>query len=169
MSYAFMDHAKWMEDNIAASKRIKMTAQDKKRLAQSRGWYAAPDKLNGFQRRAVTLLGIVGNGIYNAPINWETAYWGHKCLIVSWGRELSTWDFCGLTQAVFLAHDAAIRFSVSAHTFRELQISLHEREPQEGGVPPSCNGHPTLEQAHGRHRLVFGPDHHIHWRPEESA
>lgn len=167
MSYDTMDHDGWLEENIAAARSLGQSAADKKRAAEGRGWFAAPDKLNDFQRRAFTILGIVGGGIYNAPIEWESVRWSHpRMLVLNWRNSMSTWDFSELTTAVLLAHDAAIRLSISPK-MRWLEIMMHEREPHVEGMRLSL-GHPTLEQAVARHRARFPSHHHVHYRPTQE-
>lgn len=56
MSYVNMDHAGWVESQVAAMKRYKMTKRDREAAAEHKGWHAAPDKLNEFQRRSFSIL-----------------------------------------------------------------------------------------------------------------
>lgn len=160
MSYDVMDHAGWVERNIAAVKSGRMSPTDRRRLADHRGWWAAPDKLNPFQCRVMTILGVVGNGIYNAPIEWESVSWAPRSIFVNWNGNLSTVDFRGLTDAVLLAHDAGVRMSIAPH-MRWLHLGFHERERQIDGMHMS-QGHPSLEQSVERHRKRFPSGHHIH-------
>jgi hypothetical protein len=165
MSYDTMDHAGWVERNIEAAQRGRMSATDKRRKADGRGWYAAPQVLNPFQRRAFTMLGIAGGGIYNAPIEWESIVWRHpRMLWLLWRYDVATWDGSNLTSMVLLAHDAAIRLTI-APGMRFLRIGMHEREPHADGAPSYSRGHPTLEQAVARHRQRFPAQHHIHFAP----
>jgi hypothetical protein len=162
-----MDHADWVERQIAASKRGKASAADQRRAKEGKGWLAAPDKLNPFQRRAMTILGVVGGGIYNARIQWDTLRWANRCIILGWDGRLSTFDYRGLTDAVLMAHDAAIRFEVRPK-MRSLELILHERQPQREGMS-MFEGHPTLEQAVERHRTRFPISHHLHFSPESEV
>src|ERR1019366_4528177 len=111
MSYMNMDHADWVQRQIPyAKKSAKKPRRDKS--GRTLGWYAAPDMLTPFQRRAFDVLGIVGGGIYNAPVIWESVDWvGPEMIGLLWGVEhgLGTWDFDGLTRFVFLCHTARIR------------------------------------------------------------
>lgn len=167
MSYDTMDHAGWVERNIAAVRCGRMSAIDRRRRAQGRGWWAAPEKLNPFQCRVMTILGIVGGGIYNAPIEWESVHWASWFVFVNWSSSLSTVDYRGLTDAVLLAHDAGIRLEI-APAMRWLRLGFHDRERQtpEMGI---SQGHPSLETAIERHRKRFPTGHHIHlenWTPQ---
>lgn len=161
MSYARMDHAHWVQLQISASKRHKMTARDRKAAADHKGWFAAPDELNAFQRRAFDILGIVGGGIYNCPISWGTMTWNKRFVIAPWQGSLSTWDFRKLTSLVLLCHDARIRGDISPLGPRHLRISLHER------VADGCSSsrHPCLAEAVAMHREEIGEQHSIlYWR-----
>jgi hypothetical protein len=162
MSYDTMDHAGWVERNIAASKRGRIGAADRRRQSEGRGWFAAPDALNPFQCRAITILGVIGGGIYNAPIEWDSVCWHHpEMLRLNWRHSMSTFDFSELTVAVLLAHDAAIRLSITPK-MRWLEIVMHERRPRQPG-DGSCQGHPTVDEAVERHRRRFPIGHHIHF------
>lgn len=167
MSYDNMDHADWVERQIAASKRGKPSAADQRRAKEGKGWLAAPDKLNPFQRRAMTILGVVGGGIYNAPIQWDTLRWTDRCIILGWDGRLSTFDFRGLTDAVLMAHDAATRFEVRPK-MRCLELILHQRVPQTDGMSMFV-GHPTLDQAVERHRERFPISHPLRFFPAPEA
>jgi hypothetical protein len=89
MSYARMDHAAWVESNNAAANSL---------YAKRRAHKPAPEKLSPFQAKVMDICGMVGGGIYNAPINWEKVEWGISerwpMMIVPWrdGR-MSTFDF----------------------------------------------------------------------------
>lgn len=161
MSYDQMDHAGWVERNIDANKWLRTSPTDKRRAADGKGWLAAPDTLNPFQRRVFTIIGIVGGGIYNAPIEWDSVDWRHPgMLFVNWTTELSTVDYSNLTTAVLLCHDAAIRMSIKPN-MRWLKLGFQEREPWREGQHFS-QGHMSAEQALARHRGRFPEHHHIH-------
>lgn len=161
MSYDDMSHGGWVEAQLEAIRRrvTKLTKRDQLAKANRKGWHGAPERLNGFQHRAFDILGVVGGGIYNAPIVWDSVHWDDTFLCLSWGRSLATRDFQNLTDLVLLAHDAAIRVDISAG-MRNLQIGMHQRmRPPEGR---SNKGHPTIEDALASHRLRFPIDHPIH-------
>ena len=164
-SYINMDHAGWVEGQIAAMKPRATKSEKRKAEEEGIGWAAAPDRLNDFQRRAFNILGIVGGGIYNAPIAWRTVYWQSRAVIVSWDHSLSTWDHNELTTFVFLCHEARIRGGISPLAPRYLSISLHPRVA-EGGI---ANRHPSLDEAVAAWRERFPADHNIVYRPEEQA
>lgn len=162
MSYFNMDHARWVEAQIAASKP--MATKSEKRKAEDRnvGWAAAPDKLNDFQRRAIDILGIVGGGIYNAPIAWRSVHWDKRSLIVSWGNGLGTFDFMQLTRFVFLCHEARIRGYIGPLAPRYLEIAMHER----AAIGSISERHPSLDEALSEWREGFPADHSIVYRPQ---
>lgn len=168
MSYINMDHSGWVERNIAASKRQKQTARDKRNAAEHKGWFAAPDQLNPFQCRAFDILGIIGNGIYNAPISWETVYWDRRLVAVSWSHHLGTFDFTALTRFVFLCHEARIRGEISPKGFQHVEIMLSERAAAGG----NSQRHPNLDEAIAEWREEFPADHRLIYRApaaEEAA
>lgn len=157
MSYIHMDHAGWVESNIAASKRHKPTAKERRMAADRRGWHAAPDKLNPFQQRAFNILGIVGNGIYNAPISWDGLVWMPRSIILSWRKGFGTFDFMELTRFVMLCHEARIRGYIAPKSFRELEVSLHERV----AVGSMGTRHPNVGEMLEAWRKEFPVDHSI--------
>lgn len=165
MSYINMDHAGWVENSIAAHKKQKQTARDRRSMAEHKGWFAAPDQLNAFQRRAFDILGIVGNGIYNAPIAWDTVYWDQKCITCAWFKGLGTFDFSELTRLVILCHHARIRGYVAPLAPRYLEITLHERQA-DGGMSRS---HPNLFEALEAFEQEFPADHSIVYRAPATS
>lgn len=58
--------------------------------------------------------------------------------------ELSTFDYNTLTEAVLMAHDRCIRFSVGSSGPGRLRLMFHRRHAREGGI---AERHPTIEQA----------------------
>lgn len=160
MSYINMDHAGWVERNIEASKKQRPTKRDERAAREHKGWFAAPDVLTPFQRRAFDILGIVGGGIYNAPIAWDGVAWAPNYLHLPWRKSLATWDFMELTQFVFLCHEARIRGSIGTHSPRHLVIGLHERR-HEGGM---ATRHPNLDEAVAAFRAEISAAHPINYR-----
>jgi hypothetical protein len=163
MSYDRMNHGEWVQNNINAERRRtrgrKLTARETKARADRRGWHGAPELLNAFHHRAFAILGVVGGGIYNAPIEWDSVEWRADSLCLNWRGELATRDFRGLTDLVFLAHDAGIRVSISPN-MRNLRMILHCRARPP--LPTSFSGHPTLEAGVEAHRARFPSDHPVH-------
>ena len=168
MSYATMDHAGWVQSNLPHHKKaVRNQKPSCDSFGYAKGWHGAPDKLSNFHARVFDILGMTFGGIYNAPIEWESVRWSHpRMLVLNWRNSMSTWDFSELTTAVLLAHDAAIRLSISPK-MRWLEIMMHEREPHVEGMRLSL-GHPTLEQAVARHRARFPSHHHVHYRPTQE-
>src|ERR1041385_3658410 len=85
---------------------------DTKRHYKRKGWEKLPEQLNEFQKKVCNIIGIVGGGIYNAPINPEKIEWGADVVSFGWQRELSSFDFNQLTLLVFLCHEARIRAEI---------------------------------------------------------
>lgn len=161
MSYATMDHAGWVERNIAASKQL---AARRQRSRAKKGWDAAPDKLSPFQARVFDILGIVGGGIYNAPISWNSVDWDGYGTGISllWERGMSTFDFTQLTTLVFLCCEARIRCEVEPATFRALRLIFFPR----CHVGSASDRHPNLAEAVNAFRAYVPSDHSIFYRPD---
>jgi hypothetical protein len=163
--YINMDHAGWVERNIAASKRHLTKGDLRKAREEHRGWAAAPDTLNDFQRRAFTILGIVGGGIYNAPIAWKTFYWQPRVLICAWHKGFGTFDFSDLTRFVFLCHEARIRGHIGPLSHGHLEVCLSERRAS----GPVQDRHPNLDEAIAEWRASFPADHSIIYRAKAEG
>jgi len=165
VSYDNMDHVGWVESNIAAHKRRKPPAADRRHADQGRGWWGAPDVLNPFQRQVVIIVGIIGRGIYNASINWTTVEWRHPDIIsLTWRGELATHDGSELTDLILLAHEARIRVSVSP-AGRYLRLDFHHREA--AGILGSR--HPDLAARIVQFAARFDDDHPVMYRHRRIA
>jgi hypothetical protein len=140
-----MDHADWVERQIAPAKAQLRGKVKRDKLRNVLGWAAAPSVLTTFQRRAFNVLGMAGGGIYNCPINWETVEWMENALSLTWGRGggMSTWDYAELTRFVFLCHTARIRGSVEPASPHNLRIILSQRVP----AGSMSRRHPNLAEA----------------------
>lgn len=151
--YANMDHAGWMQKHIECQRRAgrKMHA-------------STPETLNDFQKRVVDILGIVGCGIYNAPINPDKIDWkyGFHGVSVVWQRELATWDFGQLTMLVLLCHEARIRCSIEGSGPRNIRLSFWQRK-EAGGM---AERHPNIEEAVASLRRYLPADHRIRYVAE---
>lgn len=162
MSYQNMDHAGWIEHQIAAAKKRPMRAADRRQMMAGCGWYAAPEKLSPDQARIFDIVGMVAGGVYNAPIAWNSLDWhaGRGISFIWRGSSLSTFDFYQLTTLVFLCHEARIRGDIGPGGPRMLRMSFHPRAA-EGGM---SSRHPNLEEATAAFRAYLPPDHRIIYR-----
>jgi hypothetical protein len=161
MSYITMDHAAWMESNLRAINRCA-----EKGLRKRKSRTPVIETLNPFQRRVVQIVGIVGNGIYNAPICASekiTWTWGHTGVSLTWKREMATWDFNTLTTLVFLCHEARIRLSIEAVAPRIMRLSFWQREA-EGGM---ATRHPNLAEAVESFQKCLPPEHNIRYENKD--
>lgn len=165
MSYINMDHARWVQSNNAAAKSFAPTAAERRAATDHKGPFAAPDVLTDFQCRAFNILGIVGNGIYNAPIAWSGVWWGARQVIVPWRHGMGTWDFMELTRFVFLCHDARIRGYLEPSSPGFMKVCLSERAA-EGDM---ARRHPNLEEAVAAWRAEVPKDHAIAYRAPAVA
>lgn len=153
MSYATMDHAGWVESNNAADNQMNRTRKS---------YRPKPEKLSEFQAKVMDICGMVGGGIYNAPINWDRIDW--NCgggIFVPWrdGR-MATFDFYPLTLFVFLCHEARIRGEIIAKASGHFEMRFWQRT-HEGGM---AQRHPSLEQAVAAFRQYLPEDHRILYR-----
>jgi hypothetical protein len=161
VSYAEMDHAGWVEENNAAANAIYANRKTHK------PW---PEKLTDFQAKVMDICGMVGGGIYNAPINWEKVDWGTS---VSWQRmfvpwrdgRMATFDFYSLTWLVMLCHEARIRCEISAKSKGNFELMFSQRT-HEGGVG---RRHPNIDEAVAALRQYLPANHRIIYRAEGGA
>jgi hypothetical protein len=155
VSYARMDHAGWVESNNSAINRDQSKRKNFKPL---------PEKLNEFQSRVADILGIVGGGIYNAPISHENVKWdyGFCGVSVTWRGGFATWDRGELTMLVVLCHEARIRCEVEPAGPHLLRISFWART-ECGGV---SERHPSIDEAVTRIREYLPADHRIRFVSE---
>ncbi|GJE01464.1 hypothetical protein [Methylobacterium isbiliense] len=159
MSYVQMDHAGWVETNMAA---MRLCGRKPPRGDITRGPFACPEKLSPFQARVMNILGLVGGGIYNAPIPWDAVQWkgwGPDAMAVPWraSADLATFDGHGLTALVFLCHEARIRCSIRNHGVNHLLLCFWQREACGG----SMRRHPSLAEAVAAFRAYLPADHSI--------
>ena len=69
-------------------------------------------------------------------------------------RHVTTFDFDGLTRAVFMAHARAIRFAVSSSGPGRIKLILHKRQ-REGSI---SQRHPDIMEAIKRYAIDSLPD-----------
>jgi hypothetical protein len=135
VSYFNMDHADWMQRHIDSGHEMKRKMHP-----------STPQRLNEFQCKVVDIIGIVGGGIYNAPISLDKIDWayGGTGIRLAWkGDQLATWDFNQLSLLVFLCHEARIRCSVEACGPRTLRLAFWQRK-ESGDMAVR---HPDLAEA----------------------
>lgn len=147
--YMDYDHAGWVQAQITATKKNQRPTKREQALAlDNRGWWGAPLELNAFHKRALTILGLVGGGIYNCPIEWHLTHWWPNQIIVTWSHAhgMGTWDFDQMTKLMLLCHTGRIRGYIGAKKggrYSGLEIFLSERVAT-GGMNTR---HPNLEEA----------------------
>lgn len=159
MSYAKMDHAAWAESNNRAANSI-----DKRR----KGYKPKPETLSPFQAIVMDICGMVGGGIYNAPINWDRVEWGRgiegdfQFMVVPWrdGR-MATFDGNALTLLVLLCHEARIRCDVRAKANGHFELLFHKRADQ-GSF---AQRHPSIDEAVTAFWQYLPADHRIRFQP----
>lgn len=160
MSYVEMDHAGWVESNIASGRKMGKAKKDKN--GQPRGWHAAPEKLNRFQARAMDICGMVFGGIYNAPISWDLVDWAPGSLHIPLRHsDFATFDSANLTRLVFLCHEARIRGSLAING-RGWMLSFFQRS-HDGGM---SERHPSLHEAVADQAKYLPADHRVRYVAE---
>ena len=106
MSYAHFEHYQWIER-------------------------ACNVKCSNLGIKVANILGYVGNGIYNAPINYRKINWEDDYYIgVNWNSPMSNWDFPELTKLVIECHRQMIRVSI-APNMRSIKITFHQRKTRD--------------------------------------
>lgn len=161
MSYQTMDHAKWLESENRALNR---------RNSKRKNWQPLPEDLSEFQAKVIDIVGMVGSGIYNAPIcNADKIIWDFgNGVSLTWFQELATWDFDQLSRLVFLCHTARIRCSVTAVAPRTMRLSFWQRK----AAGDMAVRHPNLDEAVEAFKQYLPADHRIVYReasgPEEE-
>jgi hypothetical protein len=158
MSYTCMDHAGWVESNNRAANRI---------YAKRKAYRQAPEHLSEFQAKVMDILGIVGGGIYNAPITWDRVDWdcGGGIFVPFRDHGFATYDFNRLTMLVFLCHEARIRCDLQAKSNGHLALGFWQRS-HEGGM---AKRHPNLAEAIDAFREYVPSDHRIFYRTAEHV
>lgn len=165
MSYSQMDHAAWVEaNNIAGRQMYKKASRDS--YGTAIGYHGAPEKLTAFHARVMDILGMVGGGIYNAPICWNSVDWdygrGVSVLWKDW-QSLATFDAGRLTMLVFLCHEARIRVQVEP-AMKHLRLSFWQRE----ATGCSATRHPNLDEAVAAFRKYLPEGHRIIYRAPDA-
>lgn len=157
-TYVNFDHAGWVENHNASMNSI---------YSKRKRYKPAPEKLSDFQTKVINILGIVGKGIYNAPIGWESIDWDMsgdgKGMSVVWKYGLATFDYADLTMLVFLCHEARIRLSIEP-AMRNLRLTFFQRQ-DDGSL---WQRHPNLSQAVDGFRQWFPEYHLINYRKESA-
>lgn len=126
---------------------------------QSQG--VIPADISHFHNRCLTLLdGIVG-GIDLAPIVWRRCEWRCDVVEILWRGAMGSHVMPGgasLTEAVFLAHDAAIQMIVFPRTHQHLRLKLTDKASR-----LAFSRHPTLSGAVNGHNRRYPASHPIHF------
>jgi hypothetical protein len=135
-------------------------------MAKRRGFKPLPEKLNEFQSKVADILGMVGGGIYNAPMCHEKVEWNYGLAGVSctWAQDLATFDFDQLTRLVLLCHEARIRCCIDPAGPRLLRLSFWQR----ASAGSLATRHPSIDEAVTAFRGYLPEDHRIRYREPEA-
>ena len=88
--YAHQNHANWLSETLKIS----------------------PSALG---KRVANVLGYVGGGLYNCPIDINKINWENQIYIdVPWKEELTNWDDSNLSRLWVLCHRNMLRVGISA-------------------------------------------------------
>jgi hypothetical protein len=167
-SYINNDAGRWVQSNLLASISHKPTKRESQLADEYRGWFGAaklltpPEggqpQLNEFHHKAFRIVGVVGGGIYNAPIAWHLIHWSRRQIIINWtwGDGFGTFDFMKLSYLFLLCHTARIRGYIAAHSRKTVELWLSERV-HEGQMHQR---HPNLEQVMDDF-ATWCPDNHM--------
>ena len=129
MSYAHDNHHEWVERNCGV-------------------------KCSELGKNVANILGYIGCGIYNAPINVEKVDWANERYIrVNWERGLSNYDGQALTDLVLVCHQKMVRISVSPCNFHLLKLEFWQRHQREGDVSRRL---PTMQTMLDRFNHAWG-------------
>lgn len=152
-----MNHASWIESHNRATNAVNARSRGKRRERTP-----LPEKLTDFQARVIDILGIVGRGIYNAPIAYDTInyQWGFRGMSVTWRGGFCTFDRGDLPLLVFLCHEARIRLEVDPAGPHLLRLSFFPRRV--GGA--LHERHPNLDEAVKEFRKYFPAEHRINYQ-----
>lgn len=100
------------------------------------------------------LLGYVGGGIYNAPINHRRVNWEDDfCVSVVWNRDLTNWDRCDLSLLWVECMRRMLRFEIEAAAPGRLRLIFHKRHTRDMSAPlykriPDCEQMIQMVDAH---------------------
>lgn len=119
MSYAYMDHAGWVERSLRPSQ-----------------------KMSGLGKTVAGIIGYVGNGVYNSPININKTDWTDPYYIkVMWGKYLTNWDWCDLSKLWVVCHRKMVRVEINPCSPTHLKLEFWQRKTRRGGtaeIIPDC-------------------------------
>ncbi|MBF0481302.1 MAG: hypothetical protein HQK81_06300 [Desulfovibrionaceae bacterium] len=108
--YARFDHAGWVED-------------------------ATKMKCSELGREVANILGYVGGGIYNAPLNVKKIKWDDPyCIEVVWQHTMSSWDHCELALLLVECTRRMIRVSMQGCGPRYMRLLFHKRNTRTGSM-----------------------------------
>ena len=136
MSYAHNEHYKWIEQNYNI-------------------------KCSELGKEVSNIIGFVGGGIYNSPVNHKkTDYTNPYFIEIIWRGSFSNYDFAKLTYLLIECFDRMIRIDIRPHSFSYLKLLFHKRKTRDFNAGMSKRL-PTIEHMIKRQRELFN-------RPEEQ-
>ena len=153
-NYANFDHAHWVEKSTKT-------------------------KLSPLGAVVANILGYVGHGIYNAPLDVCKVDWTNPDYIkVSWRHALCNWDFDELSRLWVECHRRMVRVEIAPLSNKTLQLLFHQRFNRAGDTTqrlPDCEemiqrvdqdyGRPTKFYLIMLDDLQSGPSLKSRWQP----
>lgn len=111
-------------------------------------------EMSSLGKEVANIIGYVGYGIYNAPIDYKKIEWDNDIWVeVDWKGDLANWDFDRLTKLILECHKRMIRISIEAKSKGILKMYYHKRKGREGMMNERM---PTIEEMIERRKIAFG-------------
>jgi len=105
--YAHNNHYKWIEKNYNI-------------------------KCSKLGKEIANIIGFVGQGIYNCPINHKKVNWkDNYCIEIIWYGSFASYDFGRLTWLLIECFDRMIRVEIKPHSFKYLKLLFHKRKTRD--------------------------------------
>ena len=99
-------------------------------------------KCSELGKTVANIIGFVGGGIYNCPVNHrKTDYTDKYYIKVHWRQYMSNWDFSGLSLLWIICHRRKVRVSISAVAPKILKLEFWQRRTRKGSMSerlPDC-------------------------------
>lgn len=86
-------------------------------------------------RTVANIIGFVGCGIYNAPINYRNVDWTDPRFIeVAWRGGMANWDFPRLSCLWVECHRRMVWVELCPHTFKHIKLCFCQRATRVGST-----------------------------------
>ena len=86
-------------------------------------------------KEVANVLGFVGNGLYNAPIEVKKTDWTDDLVIsVVWFGGFANWDNFELSALLIECHRRLLRVEIEPHKSSSLKLNFWQRKSRDGGI-----------------------------------